>query len=244
MRAGRIINRHYRNSGSERVSASAASTKAAASASTGIAPKSTSMMDCNGHSPKYHEVRQDMVGGCTDPRGTWNGRFEDNGTYVGHDEPSIKFISSAPGSGNNMTYVNRLGVDPKGKPTVSPNAKKTVSDYAELSPAPWFGLPICDPGSYPQNPCKPDSDSNSGAIRTRTPRVGLPGAPVLPAGLPAVRGRASCDARPLVLRAHHRQPRVGVQLRDLNTACEEPVNFAFLQRNGVPAGPPARSWPT
>lgn len=76
-----------------------------------------------------------MVGGCTDPRGTWNGRFEDNGTYVGPAKPSIKFISSAPGSGNNMTYVNRLGVDPKGKPTVSPNGK-TVTDYAELSPAP------------------------------------------------------------------------------------------------------------
>ena len=57
----------------------------------------------------------------------------------------------------------RLPRDPKGKPTVSPNGK-TVSDYAELSPAPWFGLPICDPDSYPLNPCKPDSDTNSGAI--------------------------------------------------------------------------------
>lgn len=97
------------------------------------------------------------------PRGTWGGRFEDNGVYVGHDEPSVKFISSAPGSGNDMTYVNTLGKDPHAKPTTSPHGK-TVSDYAELSPAPWFGLPICDPGSYPQNPCKPDSDSNSGAI--------------------------------------------------------------------------------
>jgi hypothetical protein len=28
--------------------------------------------------------------------------------------------------------------------------------------APWFGLPICDPRSYPQNPCTPASDSNIG----------------------------------------------------------------------------------
>ena len=30
----------------------------------------------------------------------------------------------------------------------------------------------------------------------------------------------------------------------LNTACEEPVNFAFLQRNGSPPGRRARNWPT
>jgi hypothetical protein len=54
-------------------------------------------------------------------------------------------------------------VDPKGKPTVSPNGP-TVSEYAELSPVPWFGLPLCDPKSYPQNPCTPDSESNGGAI--------------------------------------------------------------------------------
>jgi hypothetical protein len=31
-------------------------------------------------------------------------RFSDNGHYVGHDEPSLQFISSEPGSGNNMSY--------------------------------------------------------------------------------------------------------------------------------------------
>jgi hypothetical protein len=28
-----------------------------------------------------------------------------------------------------------------------------------------------------------------------------------------------------------------------NTNCEEPTNFAFIQRDGVPTGPPARSSP-
>jgi hypothetical protein len=35
-------------------------------------------------------------------------RFKDNGVYVGHDEPPVKFISSAPGSGNDMTCITRL----------------------------------------------------------------------------------------------------------------------------------------
>ena len=155
-------------------------------------PNHMGMMDCNGHSPKYKDVKQDLGGLCTDPNGgTWKGksyRFEDNGVYVGHDEPSIKFISGAPGSGSNMTYVNRLSTDPHGKPTVSPNGKMRA-DYAELSPAPWFGLPICDPGSYPQNPCTPDSDSNGGAINDpNAAGLGVHGTAVLPAGLRAVRG--------------------------------------------------------
>jgi hypothetical protein len=72
----------------------------------------------------------------------------------------VKFISSQPGSGHTMTYAMKLPRDPKAAPT----ANGSVVDYAQLSPAPWFGLPICDPKSYPQNPCTPDSDTNSGTI--------------------------------------------------------------------------------
>ena len=103
--------------------ASAAPAKTVAASSKSVMPNHTSMMDCNGHSPKYKDVKQDLGGLCTDPNGgLWNGksyRFDDNGVYVGHDEPSIKFISSAAGSGNNLTYVNRLSTDPQGKPSVS-----------------------------------------------------------------------------------------------------------------------------
>ena len=73
------------------------------------------------------------------PGATWVGGSKGNGTYVSHDEPSVKVISSAPGRGSTMTDVMRPAKDPKGKPTFSPNGKM-VSDYAELSPAPWFGL--------------------------------------------------------------------------------------------------------
>ena len=64
-------------------------------------PNHMGMMDCNGHSPKYKDVKQDLGGLCTDPNGGMNGkasRFEDNGWYVGHDEPSTKFISGEPGA--------------------------------------------------------------------------------------------------------------------------------------------------
>jgi hypothetical protein len=45
-------------------------------------------------------------------------------------------IPVVPGAGGSRTTGS--------KPTISPHGK-TVSDYAGLSPAPWFGLPICDP---------------------------------------------------------------------------------------------------
>ncbi len=98
-----------------------------------------------------------MVLACS---GTFR-RFYDNGHYVGHDEPSVKFISALPGSGNTMNYAMRLPRDPA---QAADRFRGTRTDYAELSLAPWFGLPMCDPHSYPQNPCTPDSDTNSGAL--------------------------------------------------------------------------------
>ena len=54
---------------------------------------------------------------CTDPRGSDEGRFEDNGHYIGHDEPSVRFLSSEPGSGANTTLTERLPVEPAALPT-------------------------------------------------------------------------------------------------------------------------------
>src|SRR5262249_21879244 len=130
---------------------------AAASAGGSVPANPVSMVDCNGHSLVYQPVKVGLGGLCADPIEIGlDGRaspFEDNGIYIGHDEPSVKFISSDPGSGNSMTYVLRLARDPKRKPTVTSPA---VTHYAELTPAPWFGLPLCDPKSYPQNACTPD----------------------------------------------------------------------------------------
>jgi hypothetical protein len=210
--------------------------------SGGVQPHSTSMMDCNGHSPKYQDVKQDLGGLCTDPLGYWDGkswRFEDNKTYVGHDEPSVKFISSAAGSGNNMSYVMRLSTDPKGKPTTSPTGK-TTSDYAELSPAPWFGLPICDAKSYPQNPCAPDSDTNSGLISDPN----AAGSAFLelqfyPPGYQPFNDAISCDSTHWCAAMTIDSLECNFNFATCNNNCIEPVNFAYLQLNGVPAGPPS-----
>jgi hypothetical protein len=142
-----------------------------------VAPKAVNNLDCNGWSTKYQPLAANHKMDCTDPHGPevsnygygpksagsslahWT-RFDDNGHYVGHDEPSVMFMSNSPNSGNTMTYYLQLPKDPAKKPT----ANGKVTDYFELSPAPWFGLPMCDPASYPQNPCTPDSDSNLGGI--------------------------------------------------------------------------------
>jgi hypothetical protein len=111
----------------------------------------TNNLDCNGWSPA---VRSDPDVLRTDPHGPlrtrygsgtnatsrfWS-RFIDNHHYVGNDEPSVKFISHAHNSGNTMTYFMRIPHDPAKHAT---NDGKVV-DYAELSIAPWFGLPLCD----------------------------------------------------------------------------------------------------
>ncbi len=178
--------------------AATAAATAATAASGGVAPNGTNELDCNGWSKAYGTVRKLAGSTCADPVTIENGkrsRFEDNGHYIGHDEPSVKFISSTPGSGNTMTYLTKIPVDPHQSPTPS----GSVTNYGQLSIAPWFGLPMCDPKSYPQNACTPDSDTNTGLN-----------------SLECTVGFATC-----------------------NNDCIEPVNFAFLQTNGVPAGPPS-----
>jgi len=198
------------------------------------------MMDCNSHSPVFKSVKSDLGGGCADPiaieadGSTY--RFRDNGFYIGHDEPSVKFISSAAGSANDMTYFMKLATDPAATPTVN---SPRVSHYAELSPAPWFGLPMCDGKSYPQNPCTPDSDANSGNLRDPN---GAGSAFMelqfyAPGFAPFIDG-PSCDARRYCAALTIDSLECTFAFATCNGNCIEPVNFAFLQMDGVPAGPP------
>ena len=220
---------------------------AAASHVKTVRPNPVNQLDCNGYSTKYKALNPGQKMHCTDPLAThtvtYDGkkvirgyRFKDNGHYIGHDEPSVKFISHAAGSGNTMTYFMKLPVDPKKAPT----ANGSVTDYNELSIAPWFGLPVCDPHSYPQNPCTPDSDSNSGEISNKNDAGSAfmelqfypPGDAPFPDDISCYRhqwcGALTIDS------LESKFNFVG-----LNAACEEPTNFAFLQTNGVPAGPPS-----
>jgi hypothetical protein len=212
---------------------------------SGIAPKPVNELDCNGFSTVYKSVKPDLGGLCTDPLtppGTWStqaARFYDNGHYIGHDEPSVKFISTAAGSGNDITYYMQLSTDPSAPPTDNSGPNNTT-DYAELSPAPWFGLPICDPDSYPQNPCTQASDSNSGGISNPA----AAGSAFLelqfyPPGYPPFIDSPSCSPGKWCAALNIDSLEAGFNFAGLNPACEEPVNFAFLQTNGVPAGPPS-----
>jgi hypothetical protein len=205
---------------------------AAKTAATGsIAPNPVNEVDCNAHSPKYGTVRA-MAATCVDPVKIVNGkrfRFEDNERYIGHDEPSVKFISSTPGSGNTMTYLTRIPVDPKASPTPS----GSVTNYGELSVAPWFGLPICDPLSFPQGACIPDSDKNDpNAAGSAFMELQL-----YPPGYTPFVDSMSCSTT---------QWCAALNIDSLacnangacNNNCIEPVNFSYLQTDGIPPGPP------
>ena len=220
-------------------SASATHTGAAAHHMAGtIAPSKVNTLDCNGWSAKYRAANPGMKALCTDPLGRYNGRttrFYDNGHYVGHDEPSVKFISSVKGSGNTMTYAMRLPRDPKKAPTVT----GSVTDYEELSIAPWFGLPICDPKSYPQNPCKPDSDSNTGVNSPTDAGSAFMELQFYPPGWAPFTDFGSCSVTRYCSALNIDSVECTFNNVKCNNNCIEPVNFAFMQTNGVPTGPPA-----
>jgi hypothetical protein len=208
-------------------------------AGAGVVPRATNELDCNGWSNAYTSVKPGMRALCTDPVALRNGkavRFVDNGWYVGHDEPSVKFISSRPGSGNQMTYYMQLPRDPRRSPTVS----GSVTDYGELSIAPWFGLPVCDPLSFPQHPCKPDSDSNQGSISdAKDAGSAFLELQLYPPGFAPFTDSFSCSRTKWcsAITIDSLECRFGI--KDCNPDCEEPVNAAFLQTNGVPTGPPS-----
>jgi hypothetical protein len=212
-----------------------------------VKPNKVNNLDCNGYSTKYQSLRKGGKMNCTDPmrlhKVTYDGksvlrgyRFQDNGHYIGHDEPSVKFISHVAGTGNTMSYLTKLPVDPRRQPTAS----GSVTDYSELSIAPWFGLPMCDPGSYPENPCKPDSDKNSGAISNpKAAGSAFMELQLYPPGFAPFADNISCTRTKWCAAVTIDSLEAQFNFANLNTACEEPVNFAFLQTNGVPAGPPS-----
>ena len=136
------------------------------SAAASAKPTARGALDCNGFSPIQQTIK--ASGLCTDVRGfpgrdranIDDGRFYDNGHYIGHDEPDLTFLSDKPGSGNDVTWTETLGQDPAAAPTVG-TPGSDVTHWFELSIAPWFSMALCNPNSYPQAACKPMSDSNA-----------------------------------------------------------------------------------
>ena len=231
-----------------------ASTLAAASspaAASGYTPAATGELDCNGLSPLQKPLRPMN---CTDIRGfdgtdnanTWGGKFYDNGVYIGHDEPDLTFLSGAPGTGDNVSWTITLGRDPAAPPGDA-NPGSDVSHWFELTPAPWLSMAICDPNSYPQAPCTPNSDSNAPACSgPNCPTASNPGGgsaflemQFYPPGNPPWVDSESCDDTHWCAALTIDSLECTNGFAVCNPNCEEPVNFAFVQRNGVPAGPPA-----
>ncbi|HLK72135.1 MAG TPA: hypothetical protein VKU77_00665 [Streptosporangiaceae bacterium] len=216
-----------------------------ASANSSYTPAKAGELDCNGFSTAQKELRASL---CTDIsgniKGAYDGKYYDNRHYIGHDEPDTTFLSNAPGSGGNVTWTETLGRDPSGTPGNS-HPGSDLSKWFELSPAPWFSMALCDPNSFPGTPCTPNSDSNAPTC------VGVNCGPTTQGGGSAFMemqlyppGNApfvdseSCDATHWCA-ALNIDSFTGTPTANANPACVEPVNFAFIQTNGVPAGPPS-----
>jgi hypothetical protein len=188
-------------------------------------------LDCNGWSRISTNIKPLP---CTDLHGANGGRFYDNGWYIGHDEPSVQFFSDKPNSGNNMVWSVTL---PERDPIPTQNGKSVAT--WELTPAIWFSLAMCDPKSYPLNPCKPDSDSNTGDISLSSDA----GSAVLelqlyPPGFPPFVDYVSCDDTHWCAALTIDSVECSFNFNYCNPNCQEPDNFAFLQENGIPTGPP------
>jgi hypothetical protein len=218
--------------------AATAAATAKTGASGGVKPNAVNELDCNGLSKAYGTVRKMSGATCVDPVTIENGkrfRFEDNGRYIGHDEPSVKFISSTPGSGNTMTYLTKIPVDPRHSPTAS----GSVTNYGQLSVAPWFGLPMCDPNSYPQTQCTPDSDTNTGLGAPTDAGSAFMELQLYPPGYTPFVDSESCSATKWCAALTIDSLECTFGFATCNNDCIEPVNFGYLQTNGVPAGPPS-----
>jgi hypothetical protein len=179
-------------------------------------------LDCNGFSAIQKPLRPQQR--CTDIRGLNGGRFEDNGHYIGHDEPSIGFYSSDPNSGNNLQWEFTLPVE---RPLPATQSFENFITF-------WLSGALCDPNSYPQGACIADSDANDPAKA---------GSAVLelqfyPPGFSPFITQISCDLTHWCAALNIDSLECTLNFAFCNANCIEPVNFAFVQTNGIPPGPP------
>jgi hypothetical protein len=203
----------------------------------GVGPNRYGEIDCNGLSPIQQPVRVTLP--CADPVGHGGYRFTDNRHYIGHDEPDVRFISTQPGSGDNVTWTERLGSDPSSLPTVS-HPGGDVTHWFELSVAPWFSMALCDPKSDPQIACTPESDTNAPQSVGRFPGGGSAFLELqfYPPGMAPIVTASSCDNSHwcAAMTIDSLECTAG---KKCNNNCIEPINFGLIQTNGVPTGPPS-----
>ena len=178
-------------------------------------------LDCNGYSQIQQPLKTQLI--CADFISDYDQRGYDNGHYIGHDEPSIGFISTASHSGNNLQWEFTL---PRERPLP---ATQSFENFIAF----WFSMALCDPNSFRRGACIADSDQNN-------PNVA--GAALLelqfyPPGFSPYITQISCDTTHWCAALNVDSLEV-MNDGQVNPNCTEPVNFAFIQQNGVPTGPP------
>jgi hypothetical protein len=179
-------------------------------------------LDCNGYSQIQKPLRQLEV--CADFRSEYGTRGFDNGHYVGHDEPSVGFNSTASHSGNKLQWEITL---PKEHPLP---ATQSFQNFIAF----WFSMALCDPNSgFVRGPCIPNSDENN----PNTTGSAFLEMQFYPPGNPPFITQISCDLTHWCASLHINSLE-NMDNGVLNPKCTETTNFAFIQRNGIPTGPP------
>jgi hypothetical protein len=165
--------------------------------------------------------------------------------YVGHDEPSILFYSNEHGSGYTNVWRARL---PKEPPTLPQQDGKGGVWNFQLHPAWWFGMAMCDSQSSPNytHVCRPDTDDNifdsadpnSPRYMGKHPGAGFMEMQFYPPGW--ITGNSATQwTAALNIDSLSQDGNTG---QGNNAACGgavEYVNFAYIQTDGVPTGPPS-----
>jgi hypothetical protein len=108
-----------------------------------------------------------------------------------------------------------------------------------LSVAPWFGLPMCDPNSYPQNLCTPDSDANQGLGAPTDSGSAFLEVQFYAPGFGPFVDAPSCDQTQWCSALTIDSLECTFGFAFCNNNCIEPVNFSYIQRDGIPPAPPS-----
>jgi hypothetical protein len=179
-------------------------------------------LDCNGYSQIQKPLRAHEV--CADFRSEYGERGFDNGHYVGHDEPTVGFVSTAPHSGNKLQWEITL---PRERPLP---ATQSFENFIAF----WFSMALCDPNSgFVRGPCIPDSDENN----PNSAGSAFLEMQFYPPGDPPFITKVSCDLNHWCASLHINSLET-MDNGNLNPNCTETTNFAFIQRDGIPTGPP------
>jgi hypothetical protein len=168
------------------------------------------------------------------------------GKYVGHDEPSVLFYSDGHGSGSSNIWKIVLPKDPPQFPSQRGNG---ATWNFQLHPAFWVGMAVCDSQSFPEytTVCRPATDANifDNPNPAASDYIGHhPGTAFMEMQFYPPGWVSSADATRYAAALNiDSYLQNGANNQYNNASCrnsvgDETVNFAFIQGDGHPTGPP------